>query len=150
MLFHEANSRQNLSGWHKGEIWPKSLWLTPTNVDNISQKSHAAPKTRNLAQGFWPFLAEKWVQGLPHYFSCFVERGCDTCPLGRPPPGSATIRPILGHVSAFGKLAIKQDPNLGIDFRLLRRLTPAHIYNAGQKSPPAPKTRNLGKIRGAI
>lgn len=54
--------------------------------------------------------------------------------------------PKNGSPCAFGKLAIKRDPDLAIDFRLLRRLTNAHIYNAGPKSPAAPKTQNLAKI----
>ena len=46
-----------------------------------------------------------------------------------------------------GKMAIKRVPELGIGFRFLLRLTPTNIDNAGPKSPAAPKTRNLGKIR---
>ena len=94
MLFHEANSRQNLSGWHKGEIWPKSVWLTPTNIDSISQKSHAGPKTRNLAQGFWPKNGSRVSRII---FPVSSRGVAILAPSGGTPPGSATIRTSLGE-----------------------------------------------------
>ena len=149
MFFHEANSRQNLSGWRKGEIRPKSLCLTPVNVGNISQKSHQRrhyqpkipprPENSKFGTRILALFRPKNRSRVSRIIFPVSSRGVAIlAPLGGPIPG---------HVSAFAKLAIKRDPDLGIDFRLLRRLTPAHVYNAGQKSPPAPKTRNLGKIR---
>ena len=32
VFLHEANSCQNLSGWHKGEIWPKSVCSESASV----------------------------------------------------------------------------------------------------------------------
>ena len=107
VFFHEANSRQNLSGWHKGEIW---LPFSP--VANSHQHRQYQPKI--------PRRPENANFGL--------------------------FWPKNGSPCAFGKLAIKRDPDLAIDFRLLRRLTNAHIYNSGPKSPAAPKTQNLAKI----
>lgn len=72
--------------------------------------------------------------------------------LRRPPArfchNRTNSRPCFGARSrprAFGKLAIKRDPDIGIDFRRLRQLTLAHSYVVSPKSRAAPKTENLAK-----
>lgn len=86
------------------------LWLTPTNTDNLA-KNPTPPRKREIwpqpvcyiAHGFWHFLAERWVQGLSHYFLRFFELGNDYCPHRRPPaqlcPNRTKSRPRFGSRS---------------------------------------------------
>lgn len=162
-FFMRLNSRQNLSGWHKGEIWlPFSPVANSHQHRQCGPKIPCRPENAKFGQnpcaqnghGFWPFLPKIWDPELRHNFHHFLVPSDNSGRYTAPPKISAHS----GAVCYFFRVFLCPGFSILDDFSncFFRRqknfsLTPpTHVLRPRKKSRPSKQVGRLSAARGSF